>query len=158
MSNSENQGGVQLYLNINLLFSALISGLFAGITGSFGKMFIMTIQLHEDTWMYEPAFYFFFCVSIGCMIANLYNLNGTIALYRQMVVMPPFESCIIFGNMLSGGIIMKEFASFNAAEICLMIFGCLICVVGIMYKVYFYDMLSAGKIHLSSQELDNMDS
>ena len=53
--------------------------------------------------------------------------------------MPPYESSIIFGNLLAGGIIMGEFAAYSGFEIFFLFVGCVIAVFGILYKVSFID-------------------
>ena len=53
--------------------------------------------------------------------------------------MPPYESCVIFGNLLAGGFIMNEFKAYTTSEIVFLFIGCIIAVFGILYKVSMLD-------------------
>jgi hypothetical protein len=53
--------------------------------------------------------------------------------------MPPYESSVIFGNLLAGGFIMNEFQAYTASEIFFLFIGCAIAVSGILYKVAYID-------------------
>ena len=53
--------------------------------------------------------------------------------------MPPYESCVIFGNLLAGGFIMNEFKAYTTSEIVFLFVGCAIAVFGILYKVSMLD-------------------
>ena len=49
--------------------------------------------------------------------------------------MPTYECCIIFGNLISGGLIMNEFDQYTYKQLSFIALGCSICCLGIMYKV-----------------------
>ena len=51
-----------------------------------------------------------------------------------MQTMPLYESCVIFGNLLAGGLIMNEFLLYSRQELLFLILGCSICVCGIIFK------------------------
>ena len=82
----------------------------------------------------QPATYIFSGMNILCVFFNFANLNKTVALYSQMQTMPMYESCIIFGNLLSGGLIMNEFSYYERHQLAFIFTGCCICVGGIMFK------------------------
>lgn len=107
---------IQNYLRIMLVLSSILSGLFGGLTATFAKMTInVAIACDVPLVFFNPDPYgHIFSVSMSLsVLANLFNLNFTIGLYRQLMVLPPFESCVIFGNLLCGGIIMKEFRDYS---------------------------------------------
>ena len=93
-----------------LILSALLSGLFGGLTATFAKMTIDVYSLLTLRDGFDNPLSHIFVVSMSIsVLSNLANLNFTIGLYRQLMVIPPFESCLIFSNLLCGSIIMKEF-------------------------------------------------
>ena len=49
--------------------------------------------------------------------------------------MPPYESSVIIGNFLSGGIVMNEFDFYTNNQLMLLFMGTCICVCGIFYKL-----------------------
>ena len=78
-------------------------------------------------------------------ICNFLNLTTTLQLYSQLYTMPPYESSVIFGNLLAGGFIMGEFAAYTGVEIFMLFIGCIIAVIGILYKVGFIDESEVDK-------------
>jgi len=94
--------------------SSTLSGLFGGLAATFAKMLINVLSYYPPPEAFTiPSVYLFATLMLVSTLSNLYNLNFTIGLYRQLLVLPPFESCVIFGNLLSGGIIMKEFYNYT---------------------------------------------
>jgi hypothetical protein len=49
--------------------------------------------------------------------------------------MPTYECAIIFGNLISGGLIMNEFAQYSYTNLAFIAVGSSTCMFGIMYKV-----------------------
>ena len=56
--------------------------------------------------------------------------------------MPPYESSVIIGNLISGAIVMNEFDYYTGGQIWMIFLGTLICVFGIFYKVLRVEKIS----------------
>ena len=65
----------------------------------------------------------------------MYNLNLTVSLYSQLIVMPTYECCMIFGTMLSGGLVLGEFQYYTNLQLSIICAGCCVCVSGILYRL-----------------------
>lgn len=57
-------------------------------------------------------------------------------------MMPTYESALLIGNLLSGGIIMNEFDFYEGKQLLMLFSGTVICVFGIFYKVLRVEMVS----------------
>lgn len=102
------------HLRLLLLMSSALSGLFGGLAATFAKMLINVLSYYPPPEaLFVPSVYLFSFLMLASVLSNLYNLNFAIGLYRQLLVLPPFESSVIFGNLLSGGIIMGEFYNYT---------------------------------------------
>ena len=110
----------------------------AGITTPTGKIFLN--MLHFDLWE-EPLMYFFWGLTGFAIVGNFTNLNAALALFNQLTVSPIVESCYIFGTMAGGLLIMEEIQFYEVSQICLILMGSFVCVLGIMYKL----CMGAGK-------------
>jgi hypothetical protein len=51
------------------------------------------------------------------------------------MVMPTYECCVIFGTLVSGGIVMDEFSYYATSQLYFIFLGSTISISGIMYKV-----------------------
>ena len=60
--------------------------------------------------------------------------------------MPTYECCVIFGNLISGGLIMDEFAQYSYRNLVFIGVGCSLCMLGIMYKVCTLETADVLKI------------
>ena len=85
----------------------------------------------------------FTVLTFGSMLCNLINLNRSVSLFSQLHVMPTYECSIIFGTLLSGGIIMEEFSYYTPQQLTLIFIGSSICVIGIMWKVCLLELESS---------------
>lgn len=56
--------------------------------------------------------------------------------------MPPYETSLIMGNLLSGGLILNEFDYYTRGQIFMIVIGTLICIFGIFFKVLRVEMVS----------------
>ena len=121
------------------MLTSLVSGIFAGLAASNAKLLSNIFKY------FPPGEYFslgatylhagLILVGIG---ANFLNLNITIGLYSQLAAMPPYESSVIIGNLLCGGIVMNEFEHYEAYQLGLIFAGSFICINGILYREFFY--------------------
>ena len=89
-----------------------------------------------------PAFWLSGSGLVFSILCNFYNVNTTVSMFSQLQMMPPYESSVIIGNLLSGGIVMNEFDFYDAKQITLIFIGTVICVFGIFYKVLKVEMIS----------------
>ena len=110
----------------------------AGITTPTGK--ILLNMLHFDLYE-EPLLYLFGALTGFEIVCNFTNLNAALALFNQLTVTPIVESCYIFGTMAGGLLIMEEIQFYEVSQICLILMGSFVCVLGIMYKL----CMGAGK-------------
>jgi hypothetical protein len=49
--------------------------------------------------------------------------------------MPTYECCVIFGTLISGGIVMNEFEYYNNYQLLLIGCGSCTAILGIMFKI-----------------------
>ena len=98
----------------------------------------MTLITNEDilVLLISPFFYIFGGLAILTICVNFLNLNSVLSIYSQLLVLPIYESCIIFGNLITAGIIMNEFIYYSWKELALISLGVFITVIGITNKVY----------------------
>lgn len=95
-----------------LVVTSMLSGALCGVTST-------AIKLALEIFTYSPQFltnymlYAMFMVLALTSVLNFLNLTTTLMLYSQLYTMPPYESCVIFGNLLAGGIIMNEFTAYT---------------------------------------------
>jgi hypothetical protein len=50
--------------------------------------------------------------------------------------MPPYESAIILGNLMSGGILLDEFKAYSTEQLLFIFLGSSINIVGIFFKLF----------------------
>jgi len=96
----------------------LLSGTLAGMNCVLGKLFALVAS--QNYILKNPLLIVFEegCWITGIMVVfsvfgNLINLNITISLYSQLITMPTYECCIIFGTFMSGGVVMGEFGYYT---------------------------------------------
>lgn len=87
------------------------------------------------SFLWEPLAWLTGMSVVFSVFSNVYNLNSTIALYSQLLVMPTYECSIIIGTLLSGGIVMQEFAFYKHQQLLIIMVGTCLAITGIMYKV-----------------------
>jgi len=121
------------------MLTSLLSGIFAGLAASNAKLLTNIFKF------YEPGEYLLLAATylhVGLILvgigANFLNLNITIGLYSQLAAMPPYESSVIIGNLLCGGIVMNEFQHYELYQLCIIFAGSFICINGILYREFFY--------------------
>jgi hypothetical protein len=79
-----------------------------------GKLFLLQVGFSTGySFLYSPMCWVTGLSVIFTVFMNLSNLNFTISLYSQLLVMPTYECCIIFGTLASGGIVMNEFSYYT---------------------------------------------
>jgi len=97
-----------------LIITNLLSGTLAGMNCVLGKLFaICASQPHIIAnpllIVFETGNWITGILVVISVFSNLINLNITISLYSQLLTMPTYECCIIFGTFMSGGFVMGEF-------------------------------------------------
>lgn len=120
-----------------LVETNLLSGFFAGSTSVLGKIFLISCAHSPGAfgWVHTASVWVSGLAIIATIYSNLYNLNLTVSLYSQLIVMPTYECCIIFGTLLSGGLVMGEFSYYTKGQLFVIMIGCCFCVSGILYKL-----------------------
>jgi len=120
-----------------LVQTNLLSGFFAGSTSVLGKIFLISCGHSKGSfgWAHIPSVWVSGLAIIVTIYSNLFNLNLTVSLYSQLIVMPTYECCIIFGTLLSGGLVMGEFNYYTKSQLFIIFCGCCLCVSGILYKL-----------------------
>ena len=105
---------IHFYVRLYLVLVNLLSGCFGGMTSTMGKMFLQVCSF-EHGWsvVYNPMAWVTGLSVVFTVFSNLANLNATLRLYSQLMVMPTYECCIILGTLLSGGIVMNEFSYYG---------------------------------------------
>ena len=97
------------------MLSMILSGFFCGITSTSGKIFLDLVFLSGSiNLLIDPLLYIVSALVVYSVFSNFYILNTAISLYTQLQTMPLYETCVIYGNLFAGGIIMNEFAYFNS--------------------------------------------
>lgn len=127
---------LNFWLRFYLILVNVLSGCFSGFTVVNAKMCIeITSKKAPQDLFTDPMWYLTFVLMATMIISNLANLNQTISLYSQLLVMPTYECCIICGTLMAGGIVMNEFTYYTSQQLCLIFMGSLIAICGILYKV-----------------------
>ena len=57
------------------------------------------------------------------------------SMYSQLYVLPFYESCAIFFNLISGILLLGEYKVYTGDTLVSIMFGCLVSVFGIMLKL-----------------------
>ncbi len=99
---------LHLTLQAFLIVTSMLSGILCGVTSTAMKLALEIITLAPN-YMTNYMLYAMLMVLAVTSLLNFLNLTTTLMLYSQLYTMPPYESCVIFGNLLAGGIIMNEF-------------------------------------------------
>jgi hypothetical protein len=86
-----------------------LTGGFAGLIVNTGKTLLMQLKHLRGGALVEPSHYLFTVAILFCFACNFYYLNNNISRYSQLQVMPIHNSCVIFGTLITGGIIQNEF-------------------------------------------------
>lgn len=120
-----------------LLLTSVLNGTLVGILTSSTKLLTETIKNCESTSaiFVNPLVYIFWSVMVVAMVSNVYNLNVTMRNYSQLYVMPFYESCSIFCNLISGLVLMGEFDLYTGKKLFLIFVGCSISISGILLKL-----------------------
>ena len=127
---------IQFWLRSFLLLTNILSGMFCGMTCCMGKICLIAFARSPGyTFLYDRAFLITFLSCNITVYSNLYNLNCTIRLYSQLITMPTYECCIIFGLLVAGGLVMGEFDYYTNRQLAFICLGSCISVCGIMYKL-----------------------
>lgn len=128
---------LHIFIRAFLLLSSILSGVLCGLTAVMGKIFIITLSnstgildvvTNVSAWITGISV-------VVTVFSNLINVNITVSLYSQLITMPTYECAIIFGNLISGGLIMNEFAQYSYTNLGFIAVGSSLCMLGIMYKV-----------------------
>jgi len=136
---------IHFYLRAYLLMTSLLSGLFGGMTTTMFKLFLGLVSNSSfSDLVASPIAWITFVCALTMLFSNLYNLNVTISLYSQLLVMPTYECCIIFGTMMSGGVVMHEFVYYEQRQLVTIFVGICIALIGIMYKVCMLEVDGKG--------------
>lgn len=83
----------------------------------------------------NPFVYIFWGIAAAASVSNVYNLNVTMRIYSQLYVMPFYESCQIFCNLISGLALMGEYNRYTKLQLTYIFVGCLISISGILLKL-----------------------
>lgn len=120
-----------------LLLTSVLNGCLVGILTSTTKLFTETISNCESAAavFVNPFVYIFWGAIVVTMLSNVYNLNVTMRNYSQLYVMPFYESCSIFCNLISGLVLMDEFCLYTRKQLIFIFIGCLISISGILLKL-----------------------
>ena len=121
-----------------LVITSLLSGGLCGMTSTAMKL-ALDIAVLSEAWWTEYMFYVMICSMLISSLLNFLNLTTTLMLYSQLYTMPCYESSVIFGNLLAGGIIMGEFSNYSLVQLVFLFVGSAIAVAGILYKVRYID-------------------
>lgn len=101
-------------LRFYLILVNVLSGCFSGMTVVNAKMFLeITGKKDPQEFLSDSMWYLTLVLMVSMVLCNLRNLNQTISLYSQLLVMPTYECCIICGTLLAGGIVMNEFSYYT---------------------------------------------
>ena len=118
-----------------------------------GKMFLQVISF-EEGWHFliNPMAWITGLSVVFTVFSNLANLNATLRLYSQLMVMPTYECCIILGTLLSGGIVMNEFSYYGTKQLLTIFCGTSIAFVGIMYKICMLEINDEVRKELDTEK------
>ena len=121
------------------MLTSLLSGMFAGLAASNAKLLSNIFKFYDPgEYLAIGATYLHVALILIGIGANFFNLNITIGLYSQLAAMPPYESSVIIGNLLCGGIVMSEFDHYRAWQLSIIFAGSFVCINGILYREFFY--------------------
>lgn len=127
---------MKINLRAYLLSVCLLSGCLSGMVTTMGKMWLVLVTLKPISSLLSDPFFYLCGLSVFfCVWSSVVNLNATIRLYSQLLVMPTYECCIIIGTFVSGGLVMGEFSYYSMHQLSFIFIGSCIAISGIMYKV-----------------------
>ena len=105
---------IQFWLRSFLLLTNIFNGMVCGMTSTTGKICLITFgKCPGFTCLWNPVWLITFLSSFCTVFSNLFNLNTTISLYSQLITMPIYECCLIFGLLAAGGVVMGEFGYYT---------------------------------------------
>ena len=138
VADKEERMNLHVTLQSFLVVTSMLSGMLCGVTSVAMKLAleIVTLAPHYVT---NYMLYAMIMTLALTSLLNFLNLTTTLMLYSQLYTMPPYESAVIFGNLLAGGFIMNEFQDYSYMAIFILFIGSAIAVFGILYKVRFID-------------------
>lgn len=94
-----------------LILTSILNGSLVGILATTTKFLTESVKAceHMADVFVNPFVYIFWGIAVAASISNVYNLNVTMRIYSQLYVMPFYESCQIFCNLISGLALMGEY-------------------------------------------------
>lgn len=129
---------LNLRQNRLLVIYAILSGLYSGLSTTITKLLIEVLNgLGTTREGYDPV-PLIAVLSILIIWSTLYNvikLNQAIAIYSQLKVVPAYQSFVIVGNLLTGGVILNEFQEFSFESLLYIALGTFTCIIGIYVKI-----------------------
>ena len=129
-----------------LVITSILNGCFVGLLNSCTKLltFILRSTPEDQSTLCNPLFYLLWVLIVSSILANIYNLNLTMRYYSQLYVMPFYESCAIFFNIISGLLLMGEYQLYTRSQLACVVVGCLVSVLGIFLKLLSIEAFDAG--------------
>lgn len=148
---------LKFHVRMFLILQSLVCGTFIGVLSCNTKLMIETVKNSNSALelFLNPFFYLFWSLICFALFTNVYNLNVSMRMYSQLYVLPIYESCGIFGNLISGGVIMDEFTYYRGDQLAKIFFGCLISILGILMKL---SVLEAKSPEREGDQFDKMQA
>lgn len=128
---------VGLHVKLFLLLTSLFSGCFVSIFLSHGKLVQEFMKNSDDlgSALSNPLFYILAVNTFLGMFINFYNLNITMSMYSQLYVMPFYESCSMFFNLITGIMLIGEGELYTNTQLISIFIGNIVCITGIFLKM-----------------------
>ena len=125
------------HVKLFLLITSLFSGCFVSIFLSHGKL-VQEFMKNSDgigEALKNPLFYILQINTFLGMFINFYNLNITMSKYSQLYVMPFYESCSMFFNLITGIMLIGEGELYTNSQLTKIFIGNIVCITGIFLKM-----------------------
>ena len=70
------------------------------------------------------------------MIVNLVFLNKLFAIFGTLKSIPPYQSTLIIGGLLTGGVMLNEFENYSYSSLLLIAIGTCVCILGLYLRMH----------------------
>lgn len=150
MDETSESSPVAFHVKMFLLLTSLFSGCFVSIFLSHGKLVQEFMKNSGDLGdaLSNPLFYILAINTFLGMFINFYNLNVTMSMYSQLYVMPFYESCSMFFNLITGIMLIGEGELYTTTQLICIFIGNIVCITGIFLKMSVleaYEPNTSGK-------------
>lgn len=113
-----------------------ITGFYAGVSSVATKFLIEVLREESDQKSKTIGLILSIAMLLASLIFNMTTMNHLLSLYPSLKAVPSSQSMIIIGTIVSGGIMLDEFAAYTLTSLGIFTCGVVICVLGLYLKIY----------------------